>query len=197
MTELKGRKRRISAKIREAVRLTVEAGLTRPQAAERCGITDNHLYKQLRRSDVLALRSELLGVLRESARARTIAKAEQLMDGAESEHVRLDAIRYLNPNAERSENLHLHQHSTQLPGLTIIYNPPSPEVLEAENVERARKGLKPLDVKTWNPALDVQVPHPALSDNPELIEQLPPKPSNKTINGDYEIITPHPALADK
>jgi hypothetical protein len=64
-----------------------------------------------------------MGVLRTSEASRTIARAAKLADGAESEHVKLQAntwlagIEGISP-IQKSESLNVHKHL--IPGLTII-----------------------------------------------------------------------------
>jgi hypothetical protein len=74
--------------------------------------------------------------LRTSAAARTIAKAEMLMDGAESEHVQADMTKWLaglegiSPIA-RSESVNVHK--VLVPGLTIMVGGWAPhEIAPAE-----------------------------------------------------------------
>jgi hypothetical protein len=150
-------KTRVSAKTRAALTFMVEEGLTRAAAAVRAGITDNWLYSQLRRPEVLALRSQLMEVVRTSEASRTISRAAKLADSAESEHVRLQAnswlagIDGLSP-VQRSENLHLHQGAA--PGLTINFIQPDPgePVLIEQPVAPRLAGTQ---------ALPVRVPHPS------------------------------------
>lgn len=119
-------KSRLSGKIREAVRLMVEDGLTRPQAAEKTGLQDNSLYKALRRPDVRSLRNELLRGCRESAASGVVKRVLDLATGAKSDAVKLDANRFLADVAQegpvhRGEITHHHQ-GMQQPGLTICFN---------------------------------------------------------------------------
>ena len=113
------RQARISTAVKAAIDDMVFTGAKRGDASTKAGITNHTLYVALKQPHVLAYMNSQMGVLRSSAIARTIAKAEDLMDGAESEHVRLGAIQYLNPPIARTENTHVHQHL--IPGLTIVH----------------------------------------------------------------------------
>jgi hypothetical protein len=156
MTE---RKTRISAKLHTAIRLMVEEGQKRPDAAKAAGLHDDSLRKALKRSDVLALRSHMMRVLRESEAARSIARVARLADDAESEHVRLGAntlllgIEGVVP-VQRVEALHKHEHV--IPGLSIVIMP--------------RGDAPGIDASAPRPALvgasstlPKPVPHPALA----------------------------------
>jgi hypothetical protein len=92
----------------------VENGRTRAEAA------------QLRRPDVLAFRNERMEVLRTSAAARTIRRASQLMDSAESERVRLDATKWvagLDGIAAVSRSEAMIDHKGLGPGLQVVILP--------------------------------------------------------------------------
>lgn len=97
--------------------------LPRDKAAQIAGLSDHGLYKALRNPPALAYMRAQMQVLRTSAASRTIAKAEKLMDGAQSEHVQADMTKWLaglegiSP-VQRTENMHVHQHV--IPGLTVM-----------------------------------------------------------------------------
>lgn len=128
------RQERISRAVRIAIDAMVFDALHRKEAALKAGITDHTLYQALRKPSVLAYLNGQQGVLRTSARARTIAKAEMLMDNAESEHVQtqnlqwLAAIDGLAPIA-RSESVSVHKVIT--PGLTIMIGGWAPHEITA------------------------------------------------------------------
>lgn len=118
------RTERISRKVKRAIDMMVMDGLHRADAAKKAGIAEHSLYVAMRKPSVLAYRNTLLGVLRTSAAARTIAKAEQLMDKAESEHVQADMVKYLGqmdadvvPNQTRNP-LGVNANT---PGLTVNF----------------------------------------------------------------------------
>src|SRR4051794_27627072 len=92
MTE---RKLRIGSKLQAAITAMVEGALTRADAAKHAGITDHALYCALRKPHVAAFRTELMRVFRESEASRTIKRVADLADTANSEHVRLDASKWL------------------------------------------------------------------------------------------------------
>src|SRR4051812_16009246 len=87
--------RRIDKRVRLALTLMVENGLNRKTAAAEAKLTDNALYKALRRPDVCSLRLQLMEVMRTSEASRTISRAATLADTAASEHVRLQANEWL------------------------------------------------------------------------------------------------------
>jgi hypothetical protein len=101
----------------------VMEGLPRGEAAKKAGISDHGLYKALRNPPVLAYLRGQQEVLRTSAAAQGIAKAEKLMQSAVSEHVQADMTKFvlaldgIAPVA-KAEIEHTHRHL--LPGLTII-----------------------------------------------------------------------------
>jgi hypothetical protein len=154
-------KTRLSSRLREAIRLMVEDGLTRAKAAETAGMTDHALYCALRKPHVRALRRELVGNLRESAASRTIARAESLADGAESEHVRNDANKWLaslDPDTSpiaRSEST--INHKGLGPGLVIVLAQP-------ETAALPMIGGKAQEVPfvSREKHLSAPVPHPAM-----------------------------------
>jgi hypothetical protein len=117
---------RITAKVREAVRLMVEEALTRADAAQKAGITDHALYCAMRKPHVIQYRTRLFEVLRTSEAARTIGRAAKLADKAESEHVRLQAntwlagIEGISP-VTKTENTSTHRHLVA--GLVIVRGP--------------------------------------------------------------------------
>ena len=154
-------KTRISAKVRDAVRLMVEEGLNRAQASERAGLKDNSLYVALRRPEVCAFRTEIMEALRTSAASRTIAKAEMLMDDAESEHVQADMTKWLAGivgiiPVQRSENLHIH--ATTTPGLIINLVQPQAPPRMIIDVEASAHAVS-LDCN--GRPLPIPVPHPS------------------------------------
>lgn len=114
---------RINAKTREAVRLMVEEAISRPEAAQIAGLTDQGLANALRKPTVIAYRTRLFEALRTSEAARTVGRAAKLADKAESEHVRLQAntwlagIEGISPVVKsESTSTHRHLHA----GLVIV-----------------------------------------------------------------------------
>lgn len=133
MAERRPTQTRISAKTRVAITAMVDEGLSRLEAAQKAGITDNWLYQQLRRPEVLALKNERMQVLRDGTAARSISRVDRLASNAESEHVQLKAnellmaIEGISPIA-RTESVNVHKHL--LPGLTIVTGGWSPHQIE-------------------------------------------------------------------
>lgn len=151
------RQERISRSVRVAIDAMVFDGLHRKEAALKAGIADHTLYQALRKPSVLAYLNGQQGVLRTSARARTIAKAEMLMDGAESEHVQTQNLQWLagldglSPIA-KSETLNVHKHLT--PGLTIMIGGWQPhEIAPAEQ--------QALDITPQVNRIGAPQPHPS------------------------------------
>lgn len=137
-------KNRISAKLREAVRLMVEDGLTRSKAAENAGMTDHGLYSALRKPHVRALRRQMVGDLRESVASQTIGRIDNLAQSALSEHVRLEANKHLaslDPDTspvQRNETTHRFD-GPMGPGLTIILMQPAAqpsEIIDGDAINR-------------------------------------------------------------
>ncbi len=144
---------RVTGAVRVAVTAMVDEALARSAAAEKAGITDHALYCALRKPHVVALRNELLGVLRTSESARVISATAKLAHGAESEHVRMKALEYLGSldietaPVQRSEHVHRGDVGLTLPGLRIVILPPreisSGDVIEGavqdDSLEHARR----------------------------------------------------------
>ena len=128
MTE---RKSRISRKIRAAIEQMVDHARSRADAAELCGITDDWLYRELRRPEVMAYRNQRREVIRTGEGARSIKRIADLAESASSEAVRFDANRLLLATdpvepivpLQRSEST--INHKGLGPGLTIIIAQPS------------------------------------------------------------------------
>lgn len=149
---------RISRKARHAIDLMVREGLKRSEAAAKAGLTDNAMYVSLRRPETLAYMRDQMQVLRTSAAARTIAKAEQLMDGAESEHVQADMTKWLagleglSPT-QRIDNI--GGSGASIPGLTINFMIAGPaRVIEG----LAHQSQEPIVIN----GLPKSVPHPSM-----------------------------------
>ena len=155
------RKLRVSRKVKTAITLMVEQGLNRLEAAQIVGLKDNSLYVALRRPDVCAFRTQLMGVFRTSAASRTISAAERLMDEAQSEHVRLEAAKWLAEiggiRREADHGANPLHGSLVLPGLTIILGS-AKEPAVIEGTARVVQG------DSATPNMPTPIPHPALAD---------------------------------
>jgi len=131
----------------------VDDGLSRAEAAEAEGISDNWLYQQLRRPEVLAYRNQRREVIRTSEGARAIKRIADLAQSANSEAVRFDANRLLlatdpaEPIVPLQCNESTINHKGLGPGLIIQIATPSRPV---EFVNRSADGKPPM-------------PHPELS----------------------------------
>ena len=157
MADRKNYKPRITLKVRAAVTAMVEEGLSRPQAALKAGMSDHGLYQALRKPLVLELLRTLQEVKRTSAGARTIARAESLADGAQSEHVRLQANEWLGGIAgivpvQKAVVDHVHTHL--MPGLTIVMGG------SRENLIDAEPGLL-IEAKPHINMIGTPAPHPS------------------------------------
>jgi hypothetical protein len=156
------RQERISRFVKVAIEHMVEHALSRPDAAKAAGITDHALYCAMQKPHVIAYRNELLRVLRSSEASRTIARAAKLADGADSEHVKLQANTWLHEiengkPTQRTENTHIHKGV--LPGLQVVFMGS-----EAPQVNARMIGGQAHEVGSSNEisALPSPVPHPAL-----------------------------------
>lgn len=136
-------------------------GRKRDEAAKSAELTDDALYRAMKKPEVLAYMNSQMGVLRTSAASRTIAKAEQLMDGATSEHVQLQALTWIgglegiSPIA-KSESVNVHKHL--MPGLTIVYAPAMTPGDDARVIDSQARQSE--DVKHIS-NLPPRVPHPS------------------------------------
>ena len=142
--------------------------LPRREAAEKAGITEHTLYKAMRKPTVMAYMRSQMQVLRESAAARTIAKAEQLMDKAQSEHVQADMTKWLaglegiSPT-QRIENTHIHRNTQ--PGLVLNLIIGEPARMIDSQVHEGENSL-PIN------GLPKAVPHPSMRNaTPKVIDQ--------------------------
>ena len=151
-------KPRISKRLREAIRLMVEDGLTRAKAAETAGMTDHGLYSAMRKPHVRSLRREMLGNLREGLASTSLARIDALSRNSDSDHVRLDASKHLaslDPDtAPVQRNETVHRYPDGRPGLTIVFgsHPPRPTAIDGGTVPRLPDHLR---------HLPPPVPHPA------------------------------------
>lgn len=132
------RKTRISPRVREAVRLMVDLGRKRSDAAQAVGITDDGLYRALERPDVRAYRNHLMQVFRESAASRSLARIDTLADTSTSESVKFESSKLLlafegiSPIA-KSENLNIHKGLQ--PGLVMNLIIGGPAVEPAHQID--------------------------------------------------------------
>lgn len=153
---------RISGRVKVAIDAMVYEALPRSKAAKRAGLSEHGLYKALRKPPVLAYMNSQMGMIRTSAASRTIAKAEKLMDEAESEHVQADMTKWLAglegiAPTQRIENTHIHRNAQ--PGLTINFisgSLPGDDALLIDS-QRANQA-KPLKAIGNRPS----VPHPSV-----------------------------------
>lgn len=84
----------VTPRLRAALIELVERGASIEQAALRAGLKPESLQKSLRKAHVLAARSELRARLRDNVRDRAFHKVADLVGGAKSEYVQLDASKF-------------------------------------------------------------------------------------------------------
>ncbi len=101
-------------------------GLERKKAAEKAGLKDDSLYVALRRPEVKALLNEFVADLRKSAAARSIARVDRLADESGSDHVRLEANKFLlGIEGVRPVERHQHDHTVKVvPGYVLDMSGP-------------------------------------------------------------------------
>jgi len=153
---------RISAAARALITAMVEKGLSRAEAAKEAGISDNWAFQLLKRPEVLALRTELMEVLRTSEASRCIFAVAKLAHGAQSERVRMMALEWLADVAQEgpvSRAVINHHHTGRAPGLVILRVPEKevprpPVVINGELIERPRPRVN---------MIGTPVPHPSLA----------------------------------
>jgi hypothetical protein len=157
----------------------VDHGLSRAEAAEAECITDNWLYQQLRRPEVLAYRNQRREVLRTGEGARAIKRLADLAQNANSEAVKFDANRLLlatdpvEPIVPLQRNESTINHKGLGPGLTIIMlqQPAALDVTPStpgEVVSRERRGRPPVPHPCFVSREfhhSPPVPHPVLGKN--------------------------------
>jgi hypothetical protein len=126
-------KLKVTGKLKNALDAMVWAGARRAEAAAIAGITDHSLRAALKKPHVKAHYLAELGVLRESSRARTHHRLEELRDQDENKAAAVNAAKALEQLAETE---HASGRSTQgiMPGLVIqlIHSPPPRTVNAAQ-----------------------------------------------------------------
>lgn len=169
---------RISRAVRIAIDQMVFKALKRPDAAQTAGITDNALYQALRKPAVLAYLDTQQQVLRTSAKARSIARIDNLADDAESEHVKLQSnvfllgIEGISP-VTKTENININKNMQ--PGMTlniIVGSAPVDDALLIGSQSQQCDNTKVIN------ALPRPVPHPSMRNAlpaPTKTEGLPAK----------------------
>lgn len=158
---------RISTRVKRAIDHMVFEGLKRAAAAEKAGLTDNALYIALRKTDVLAYLNMQQQVLRTSAAARSIARVDNLADDSQSDHVKLEANKFLlgiegvSP-ITKSENTSIIKNMT--PGLTVNFIMGAPQ----QDDPRVIDGLaRQPGLMIENSSLPQRVPHPSEGNGPD------------------------------
>jgi hypothetical protein len=179
----KPRQERISGRVRIAIDAMVMEALPRPEAAKRAGITEHALYKALRKPPTLAYMQTQLQALRESAAARTIAKAEKLMDSAQSEHVQADMTKWLAgiegiAVVTKTESLNVHKHF--IPGLTFNVINGSQPGDDAHLIDgQVREAGSPNPVN----GLPRPVPHPSMRNAAQTAPETDGQPAKREGRG--------------
>ena len=108
-------------KVRAAIDLMVWQGHHRDEAAKLAGIKPKSLYNAFRKHHVRAYYVAELGVLRESARAKTFHRLEALRDQDENRAAAVKACQVLEQLGEQTVN---SPAVTQAPGFVIIISRP-------------------------------------------------------------------------
>lgn len=88
--------RALTPRVRRAIALMVDEGLSRKDAASQAGLTDHALYSAFCKPAVVAHFNKLLEVLRTGERARNLLTGVRLRDSAGSEKVQLEAAKWLH-----------------------------------------------------------------------------------------------------
>jgi hypothetical protein len=138
-------------KVRAAIDFMVWQGHHRDEAAKLAGIKPKSLYNAFRKHHVRAYYLAELGVLRESARARTFHRLEALRDQDDNKAAAVKACQVLEQLGEAAEARPPQQ---QTPGFVIIVqNAPSHGTLaEALTIESAHE-VTAIEDDTRAPAL--------------------------------------------
>ena len=92
---------RIDHRTERALYFMVFVGMTRPEAAAKAGITDNGLYKALRKPDVKRLHAAMCEDLRLSQMPRNLHVAMDIRDNGSNEMARIASIKYLSQSHEQ------------------------------------------------------------------------------------------------
>lgn len=90
-----GRKLRITAPVKEALRLMVYEGRTRDEAAKAVGITDHGLRTALNKPHVKRFQRALMTELREQEGHRSYLHLTKLREKAGSEHVQMESAKFV------------------------------------------------------------------------------------------------------
>lgn len=133
-------------------------GAKRDEAADNAGLHRDSLRKAFKRPDVLTYLREQQQALRTSAAARTIAKAEKLMDGAESEHVQADMVKWLAglEGVSPTQRVdHVGGFGQSVPGLTVNFMIAGP-IHQIDG--QAHQSKEPITIN----GLPKSVPHPSM-----------------------------------
>lgn len=140
----------------------VHKGQKRDVAAQGAGITDDAMRKAMHKPDVLAYMHAQQQALRTSAAARSIARIDTLADDSESDHVKLDANKFLLgiegvSVVQKSESLNVHKHL--MPGMTFNIITGAQPGDDAHLIDGlAREAGKPKQLSN----LPTPVPHPSM-----------------------------------
>jgi hypothetical protein len=165
---------RLSRNIRRVIDLMVYECVKLPEALLKVGITRGAYNLASSKPEFVAYQGEAMRVLRSSEASRTIARAADLADNAESDHVRLQANTWIAgiegiSVVAKSENLNINKNMS--PGMVlnlIIGHAQSDDVRVIDG--QAHQVQEP---KLIN-ALPRPVPHPSMR-NAQQTEGLPGK----------------------
>lgn len=132
---------RITKKIARLVEEMVHNALSRTEAAQRAGMTDDAARKALKRPHVKAYYNQAVADVRENAAQRAYLKIAKLSETGESERLQFDASRWVAgvdgiAPVQKVQGQHHHSHSFagfEYP--TIDVTPDKTSVGEGENDE--------------------------------------------------------------
>lgn len=165
---------RISRRVKVAIDHMVHRGQKRAEAATNAGITDEAMRKAMHKPEVLVYLDTQQQVLRTSAKARSIARIDNLADDAASEHVKLESNKFLLgiegvSVVTKSENTNINKNMT--PGLTINLLVQTGTEPIAQQIDSQ---VRQLETTSHINVLPRPVPHPSMG-NAQKTEGLPAK----------------------
>jgi hypothetical protein len=107
---------KVTGRLRKAINYMLE-GARRADAAQRAGMTDHSLRAALKKSHVKRYYLDELDVLRSGERVRNFLAAVEVRDQHDNHTARINAIRWLEGEAEQQVNASTQRQSA---GITIV-----------------------------------------------------------------------------
>jgi predicted DNA-binding protein (UPF0251 family) len=107
---------RITARIKEVIRLMTEEALPRAEAAQRAGITDDAVQRAMKKKHVRAAYNQAVADVRENAAQKAYLKIARLSDAGDSQRLQFDASRWIAgvdgiAPVQKVEGRHMVNHS--------------------------------------------------------------------------------------